>query len=636
MQARMTILSRIFLVLGSLLAQGFAEPVRAGLDLGLLPEKPVLRVLAIGINDYDFEMPLQFPAGDAELIADALSRIPNRAEIRASTVLKNPNRREIIAAVAREARALGPNETAVIFYAGHSAFSESDGQPVLLPRDARLRVGGTSGSAARIEPDTQTRQVSGSDIENALLFADLIAAFEPDDHVIFIGDGCYFDTTGLAILAETLPNLAILSSSKVDETAIDGIPEIGHSPFAYHFAQAITSPVPDYDKDDRLSLEEIYVHIYPSVASPQMTGFSQHPSIFGRYVHRAFLAQAQKPYEEIELEADAFALLGDLSLSAINGATVNSVSFDWEKQTLRLGEQEMGFLNSGLNVFRGLKKEVRVWFEDGRLTRFEKPYDRSHAILFAIDDYERVSDPDGRPATGLQQLEGMVDRAKELGRVLESSGFERVTVLTDVDADSSAIEAELKKYWDGGVYEEVDRLVFYFGGHGVEYSTQTVLATYDYDPERKALTTFRANDLVQSQAEFLSPKHVLFLLDVCHAGLAIYKTLSDSSVDKEGSELIRLSRIRDDTESRSRNIFVAGTGAEEALWQNGGIFTEYLIRALQGEADNNSDGIIQFSEYTEWVRHHVSFRASRSGHHQKPSFMVMEHHGDGRVLFQLD
>lgn len=636
--------SRLFVALAFTLALGLADPVGAGIRVrALLPEKPALRVLAIGLNEYKFLPSLQFPIGDATLIAEALSSIPNRAEIRANTVLSNPSRQEILTEVVQIAQSLGPDETAVIFYAGHSEFSEVDGHPILFPVDARPRMSGAYGSAGAAYgsadasvPDGATRQVSAADIENELFFADLISAFAPEDRVIFIGDGCHFDTTGLGTLAELLPNLAILSSSKADEIATDGVNEIGHSPFAYHLSRAITSPVPDHDKDDRLSLEEIFVHIYPSVASPEVTGFSQHPSIFGRYVHRAFLALAQKPYEVIALDSDVVALLGNLSLSEINGAQVQSVSFNSDGRALRLGEQEMGFLNSGLNVFRGLKQEVRVWFEDGRLTRYEAPYRRSHAILFAIDDYERVTDPRGRPATGLQQLEGMVDRAKELGRLFEGFGFERVTVFPDAEASSAAIEAELKKYWDGGVFEEVDRLIFYFGGHGVEYSQQTVLATYDYDRKRKALTTFRANNLVQSHAEFLAPKHVLILLDVCHAGLAIYKTLTDDSVDAEESELIRLSRIRDDTQSRSRNIFVAGTGAEEALWENGGIFTQYLIRALQGAADNNSDGIIQFSEYTEWVRHHVSFKASRSGHQQKPSFMVMEHHGDGRVLFELD
>ena len=51
------------------------------------------------------------------------------------------------------------------------------------------------------------------------------------------------------------------------------------------------------------------------------------------------------------------------------------------------------------------------------------------------------------------------------------------------------------------------------------------------------------------------------------------------------TDLARLSIIQAYTTPKARNILVAGTEKEEALWDNGGIFTQALVRGREAGGD---------------------------------------------------
>jgi hypothetical protein len=94
-----------------------------------------------------------------------------------------------------------------------------------------------------------------------------------------------------------------------------------------------------------------------------------------------------------------------------------------------------------------------------------------------------------------------------------------------------------------------------------------------------------------------------------------------------------LSLIRRDTENAARNLLVAGTGDQQALWQTGGLFTKALIEGLKGEADLNNDGVIQFEELGVYVRNRVTAQATQMQVRQDPEFRVLDQYGSGRILF---
>ena len=52
------------------------------------------------------------------------------------------------------------------------------------------------------------------------------------------------------------------------------------------------------------------------------------------------------------------------------------------------------------------RDKLWLWYEDKTLKRYELPYKKSFAIIVAIDDYNRSSDPMRRGQTGYRPLSG--------------------------------------------------------------------------------------------------------------------------------------------------------------------------------------------------------------------------------------
>jgi hypothetical protein len=83
------------------------------------------------------------------------------------------------------------------------------------------------------------------------------------------------------------------------------------------------------------------------------------------------------------------------------------------------------------------------------------------------------------------------------------------------------------------------------------------------------------------------------------------------------------------TERRSVQMITAGRKGDLAHEQNGhGIFTQYLLRGLTGEADLNGDGLVTASELGSFVQPNV-YRAS--GQKQFPQYGRLD--GEGEVVF---
>ena len=79
----------------------------------------------------------------------------------------------------------------------------------------------------------------------------------------------------------------------------------------------------------------------------------------------------------------------------------------------------------------------------------------------------------------------------------------------------------------------------------------------------------------------------MFAIDACHAGLAAPRGLGGGLDEAYVKRFHTLSVIRAAVESKARNMIVAGTGDQRALYDNGGIFTSALIQGLSGAADSN-------------------------------------------------
>jgi predicted acylesterase/phospholipase RssA len=300
-----------------------------------------------------------------------------------------------------------------------------------------------------------------------------------------------------------------------------------------------------------------------------------------------------------------------------------------------LGSETESLLRQGVNRITRGGQQATFWLEGRKLLAYENPYKNSYAVIVAIDDYDHKGDPLHRPPTGYPSLTGMVSNAENLSEILQKLGFPKNNIVTlfDKQASSEAVDNALKSFWPGGKYSQADRVLFYFGGHGDKYGLVPYLVTYDFDRSKPTLTSTLMKDLTDRQSQNILANHVLFALDACDSGLTV-KSLGDSQgTEQQVRRFHSLSVVRRDTEHVARNVLVAGTGDQRALWQNGGIFTKALLDGLNGEADLNQDGLIEFEELGLYIRDRVTAQAAMTGVRQDPDFRVLNQYGDGRVVF---
>ncbi len=328
----------------------------------------------------------------------------------------------------------------------------------------------------------------------------------------------------------------------------------------------------------------------------------------------------------------------------INGNKVNVHRLDLHKNIIEVtplgGNGSKGIISKGLNFIGSLLSDTResflFWKEKRKLKRFVKPYKYSHAILVAIDDYDRRKDPKKRGKTGFKDFQGdMVKKAEQLKNILLFLGFPQGNIQTfyDQEAESEIVLKALKEFW----VKSTHRLFFYYSGHGyVEKSNQNgYLVTYDYDPQRLSTTTIPMEDLTLGHAREVKAHHMLIALDSCYSGLAVPQSMEGADNEEKMKEFKSLSIIRSAVEPKARNVMLASTGSEKAFARNGGIFTKHLIDGLKGLADYNRDKVIQFEELSLYVKNQVIAETSQLGLKQEPASYITNRFGKGKVVFIL-
>lgn len=480
-----------------------------------------------------------------------------------------------------------------------------------------------------------------NDLATQVSVKDDIAVHASARHqVLLITDACgSVESQGMSLNYEN-PYFTALISAKVDEAVFDDTGTGSqNSAFATALANAIAGSAADVDSDGLLSVEEVHHYVYSRVVEQTARHrVVQHPSLFGAFPHRFNLAVAQRGVAEFKLIDSGDFLIRNSPL-VINGLGEYRASLSTNRQVTFLSDDAASKnpFRHGLNIVSNYKNNLLFWLEQKKLKRFQQPYEKSVAVIIAIDDYERSADPQLEP-TGFEPLKTMVAQAKRLERVLVELGFDESNIISlyNADATSSRIAAELLELREGGRHEAADRVVVYFGGHGRIKNDNAWLITHDYDSRRPTSTAIELESFIEENARNIVAHHVLFAFDACHAG-NVQQYLGGNDADSNGGqdeEFVRLANIRADVEPIARNVLFAGSGEQKAAVGEGDtLFTSELIAGLQGNADWDHDSVIRFDELAAYVRSNVIARSRSRGFQQEPDYRLLTRYGKGRVLF---
>ncbi|MGA2195761.1 MAG: tetratricopeptide repeat protein [Bryobacteraceae bacterium] len=223
----------------------------------------------------------------------------------------------------------------------------------------------------------------------------------------------------------------------------------------------------------------------------------------------------------------------------------------------------------------------------------------SYAVVVGISHYPNLPDN--------LQLQFAERDAQSIYTILispEGGNFkaENVKVLTGARATLAAMKSQIDT-WLPGVAQDDDRVLIYFAGHGFLYRGKGYLAPSDFKLEQADTTGYPMDELGAVIGSKIHAKWKILLTDACHSGAispedtqSLNRTLSTLN-----ESLFSLTASRDREKSFESPDLQGGHG----------VFTYYVVKGLEGEADYSHDGKITADELAEYV--HTQVREATKG-----------------------
>jgi len=287
-----------------------------------------------------------------------------------------------------------------------------------------------------------------------------------------------------------------------------------------------------------------------------------------------------------------------------------------EKFKLTELQQKRKQIEQELSILIEKKKQKKEAISAKQKQSMDIYYKKSIGVIIGINNYLHWPN-----------LEYAVNDANEIEKILSKMNFGTIIKILNKEATRRKIltilSHQIPKMADSN-----DRIVIYFAGHGQteELSSggeEGYIIPFDSELENY-FTTAISMTQIRSLTSRISSKHILFIMDSCYSGLGINRGIRRLS--SQGISAEYYSKI---SSKRSVQIITAGGKDEQVKEKNGhGLFTAYLIRALNGAADYNGDCIITSLELGTYLKPTVS---NASLQNQTPQYGILE--GEGEILF---
>jgi uncharacterized caspase-like protein len=194
-----------------------------------------------------------------------------------------------------------------------------------------------------------------------------------------------------------------------------------------------------------------------------------------------------------------------------------------------------------------------------------------------------------------------------------------IKLLLDKNATGRNIKDALFNWLRQAIEEDI--VIIYFAGHGSPDSPDTpenlYLLPYDTQYDNIATTGFPMWDVETALKRFIKAKRVIVIADACHSGGVgqsfdvCRRSTRGIGVNPISTRLEQLSKI-------GKGVAVISASGDKQTSQEGnqwggghGVFTYYLMEALNGEADYNQDRKVSLGELIPFLSEQVR-RATRS------------------------
>ena len=205
-----------------------------------------------------------------------------------------------------------------------------------------------------------------------------------------------------------------------------------------------------------------------------------------------------------------------------------------------------------------------------------------------------------------------------------------IKLISNNSANSVALKKALKIWLKGYSKTNLSDIYIFFAGHGLASTDgkELYLLPYDGEPrllEDTALLRSEIFDTVKS----INPKSVTVFLDACYSGQTREKDMILAD-----ARPIAIVPVESDV-PENFTVFSASSGSEisgSLPEADHGLFSYFLMKGLEGDADANNDRKITNAELHTYVRSNVTRQAVRLGREQTPQLQGDEN----RVLVEFN
>jgi hypothetical protein len=231
-----------------------------------------------------------------------------------------------------------------------------------------------------------------------------------------------------------------------------------------------------------------------------------------------------------------------------------------------------------------------------------KTFQNGRALVIGVGKYEFLNSLGSAPVSDADDVAKLLTSPAHCGYPVSS-----VQVLRDGDVSRATILDGLKRL--AAHSQAGDTVVVYFSGHGAQFKTGTDAGTYLCPPEfdiYKPLSTGIEAEELSELLNQISAGRLLVLVDACHSGAAASLKGGSETLTKWAFGGPKLDAL---AQGKGRVIISASASEESAVIlpkHRNSLFTEVLLKGLQGAVDDRSDGLIRvldlFHYLSETVR----------------------------------
>lgn len=218
-----------------------------------------------------------------------------------------------------------------------------------------------------------------------------------------------------------------------------------------------------------------------------------------------------------------------------------------------------------------------------------KTFQNGRALVIGVGKYDLLSSLGSAPISDADDVAKLLTSPAHCGYPVDN-----VQVLRNAEVSRTAILDGLKQLAANS--QVGDTVVVYFSGHGAQWTTGGDPGTYlcppEFDTSLPRETGIEAEELSE-QLNQIPAGRLLVLVDACHSGAAASLKGNTENLTKWAFGGPKLEAL---AQGKGRVIISASASDESSVIlpnHRNSLFTEVLLKGLQGAVDDRSDGLIR-------------------------------------------